>query len=271
MRVHHLNCGTMCPPVGRLISPERGVFERGKMVCHCLLIESDEGLVLVDTGIGRADVADPTRLGHIRHLLASHLSEEETALSQVEAMGFAAKDVRHIVLTHLDLDHASGLGDFPEATVHCMRKERDAAANPSWREKSRYIPIQWAHDPNWALYDVDGDRWFGFEAVRDLEGLPPEILLVPLHGHSRGHAAIAVEGDDGWLLHAGDAYFFHGEMDPERPSCPPGLRGFQSIVAADDGLRRWNQRRLRALVREHAHEVRVFSAHDPAELTAFAS
>jgi len=269
MRVHHLNCGTMCPPIGPFVSPGRNVFERGLMICHCLLIEADDGLVLVDTGVGLDDVRDPKRLGPARHLLASHLSEEETAVRQVERMGFSADDVRHIVLTHLDLDHASGLGDFPNAIVHCMRKERDAAANPDWREKNRYKPVQWAHDPEWALYDVDGERWFGFEAVRDLTGLPPEILLVPLDGHSRGHAAIAVDTEDGWLLHAGDAYFFHGEMDPSRPHCPPGLSGFQNVVAADNARRKWNQRRLRALVREHAHEVRVFSAHDPAELEGF--
>jgi glyoxylase-like metal-dependent hydrolase (beta-lactamase superfamily II) len=93
--------------------------------------------------------------------------------------------------------------------------------------------------------------------------------MVPLHGHSRGHAAIAVDSDDGWLLHCGDAYFFHGEMDPSRPHCPIGLRAFQRSAAIDDQKRRWNQRRLRALVREHAHEVKVFSAHDPAELTPF--
>jgi glyoxylase-like metal-dependent hydrolase (beta-lactamase superfamily II) len=269
MRVHHLNCGTMCPPVGRLISPTRGVFERGLMVCHCLLIETDEGLVLVDTGIGTEDVKDPTRLGPIRNLLASHLSEDETAVRQVERLGFSPTDVRHIVLTHLDLDHASGLSDFPRAKVHCMQKERDAAANPGWKEKQRYRAVQWAHDPEWALYEVDGEPWFGFEAVRDLDGLPPEVLLVPLHGHSRGHAAIAVDTEDGWLLHAGDAYFFHGEMDAKTPHCPPGLVAFQSIAAEDDARRKWNQRRLRALVREHGHEVRVFSAHDPAELTAF--
>lgn len=37
------------------------------------------------------------------------------------------RDVRHIVLTHLDFDHAGGLDDFPEATVHMLQIERDVA------------------------------------------------------------------------------------------------------------------------------------------------
>ena len=48
MRVHHLNCGTMCPMSARLINGTGSYFERGRLVCHCLLIETNDGLVLVD-------------------------------------------------------------------------------------------------------------------------------------------------------------------------------------------------------------------------------
>ncbi|MBW2460233.1 MAG: MBL fold metallo-hydrolase [Deltaproteobacteria bacterium] len=269
MRVHHLNCGTMCPPLQRLLLGTGRLLSRGRIVCHCLLVETDEGLVLIDTGFGLGDLRSPERLCATRHLLSPRFEESETAIRQIEALGFTADDVRHIVLTHLDLDHAGGLGDFPRAKVHALRRERDAAANPAPKDRARYRTAQWAHDPDWSLYDVDGGRFFGFEAVRDLVGLPPEILLVPLHGHSAGHAGVAVDTDSGWLLHAGDAYFFHAEMDPDRPHCPPGFRAFQSLVAFDDARRKWNQRRLQALVREHRHEVRVFSAHDSAEFASF--
>jgi glyoxylase-like metal-dependent hydrolase (beta-lactamase superfamily II) len=110
-----------------------------------------------------------------------------------------------------------------------------------------------------------GDRWFGFERVRPLPGVAPEVLLIPLGGHSRGHAAVAVETPSGWLLHAGDAYFFHGEIE-EAPTCPAGLALFQRFLATDEAERRRNQARLRALAREKEGEVRIFCAHDPAEL-----
>ena len=53
MRVHHLNCGTSCPH-GRAAArtARAGCLEPARMVCHCLLIETDDGLVLVDTGFG---------------------------------------------------------------------------------------------------------------------------------------------------------------------------------------------------------------------------
>ena len=52
MRVHHLNCGTMRPPGGRLVDGGPGVFRRAEVVCHCLLVETGTGLVLIDTGFG---------------------------------------------------------------------------------------------------------------------------------------------------------------------------------------------------------------------------
>ena len=55
MKVHHLNCGTMHPVKG----PE--------CVCHVLLLETDNGLVLVDSGFGIDDCADPKgRIGPVR-------------------------------------------------------------------------------------------------------------------------------------------------------------------------------------------------------------
>ena len=103
-----------------------------------------------------------------------------------------------------------------------------------------------------------------------MEGLPPELLLIPLAGHTRGHAAVAVDtGADGWLLHAGDAYFFRGQMEPEY-HCTRGWELFQKVVAMDDALRRENLERLRELRNGHP-DLRVFCAHDPVELEALAS
>src|SRR5207245_5655496 len=48
----------------------------------------------------------------------------------------------------------------------------------------------------------------------------PDILMIPLPGHTLGHCGIAVRAKDKWLLHAGDAYFFHGQLlaKPDRKS-----------------------------------------------------
>jgi len=267
VRVHHLNCASFCPYGGRLVDGSGKLLREARLVTHTLLIETDAGLVLVDSGIGLHDVEDPGRLGRARHLLRPKLDPTETAVRQVEWLGFRREDVRHVVVTHLDLDHAGGLPDFPAATVHVYGAELYAATiRATSRERERYRPAHWAHGPRWRTYDLHGDRWFGFEAVQELEGLPPEILLVPLPGHTRGHCGVAVQGPRGWMLHAGDAYFFHGEVHEATRRCPPALSLFQRAMEIDPIARRHNQDRLRELVRAHAGEIRVFSAHDAEEL-----
>jgi glyoxylase-like metal-dependent hydrolase (beta-lactamase superfamily II) len=270
MRVHHLNCISACPLGGRLMDGRsRGL--RGKLACHCLLLETASQLVLVDTGYGLRDVADPrSRLSaFFLELMDPDFREDMTAVRQIERLGFSARDVRHIVLTHLDFDHAGGLDDFPEATVHMMIDEgEDAARQRSWLDRQRYRPQQWSSYPRWRGYEPSGEPWFGFASVRDLVGLDGSILLVPLVGHTLGHAGVAVREDTGWLLLAGDAYFDHDELDLEQPRCTPGLRFYQGMMEKDRRQRLENQQRLRELVRDHGSEVRVICSHDPRELEA---
>lgn len=270
MRVHHLNCGTLCPAGGRLLDGHSpGVL--GRLVCHCLLIETHEGLVLVDTGLGMRDVsAAAWRLSPLwMAMLNIQLKPEDTALAQVRAAGFDPGDVRHIVLTHLDFDHAGGLEDFPNATVHLLAAEKRAAEqHEGFVGRRRYRVDQWNAVKSWRTYEpARGERWNGFECVRDLDGLPPEILLVPLTGHTWGHAGVAVRMAEGWLLHAGDAYFHHAEMGGRTRRCPPGLRAYQNLMEVDRAQRLANQERLRHLARFGLErgDLRVFCAHDEVE------
>ncbi|MGZ4446839.1 MAG: MBL fold metallo-hydrolase [Nocardioides sp.] len=261
MSIHHLNCATLRPhgSFGGRVSPER-------MVAHCLLVERPDGLLLVDTGFGTADINDPRRLGRpFTAALRPALDLAETARAQVLARGFRVEDVTDIAVTHLDLDHAGGLGDFPAARVHVFGAELDAALAPTWREKARYVGAQWAHGPRWQRHGEQGDDWFGFRGVR---ALGDDVVLVPLHGHTRGHCGVAVRRPDGgWVLHAGDAYF-HASEKLTPPAPPAGLRAFQTLMAVDNAQRRANQERLRELVAAHGSEVTVFCAHDASELAA---
>jgi len=270
MKIHHINCGTDCPFGGALMDGcSHGPLAR--LVCHCLLIETpSSGLVLVDTGYGLKDVREPhPRTSRMMHgLLNIRFREQETARRQVEAMGYSARDVRHIVLTHLDFDHAGGLEDFPEAQVHLTAAELSAARrlDGGVTSRKRYRPMQLDGVRHWREYEATaGDGWFGFEAVRDLAGLPPEILLIPLKGHTWGHAGVAVQGPDGWLLHAGDAYFFRDEVRRPERKCTPGLRLYQNLMEVDRAARLANQRRLRELSLDRGAGVRMVCAHDPVE------
>jgi glyoxylase-like metal-dependent hydrolase (beta-lactamase superfamily II) len=268
MRVHHLNCGTDCPIGGALMDgASKGPLAR--LVCHCLLVETGAGLVLVDTGYGLKDVREPyPRLSRpFKTLLNIRLREEETAIRQIEALGYAARDVRHILITHLDFDHAGGLEDFPEATIHVMDAELVAASGPrrGFVAHNRYRPMQFDDVRSWRRYETAGERWFGFDAVRQLDGLPPEILMVPLVGHTSGHAGIAIDTGQGWLLHAGDAYFYREEVRRPDRRCTPGLEAYQTMMEVDRRARLGNQARLRELSLDRQAGVRMICAHDHVE------
>jgi len=256
----------MCPHGRRLINGDGGVLGRARLVCHCLLVEGAEGLVLIDTGFGLDDMRNTRQLGLIfDKLFRPQAREGETAIEQVRALGFAPEDVRHVVTTHLDVDHAGGLPDFPGAQVHVLARELQAAMHPSLRERERYVAAHWAHGPTWVQHEPDGDEWLGFESVRILPGSDAEILLVPLIGHTRGHTGVAVKLDGRWLLHCGDAYFHRGEMQTPR-ACPPVLKAFQNVNSADNAARRQNSERLRELAVRSGDEVELFCSHDPATL-----
>jgi glyoxylase-like metal-dependent hydrolase (beta-lactamase superfamily II) len=253
------------------------------MVCHSLLIESDPGLVLVDTGFGLEDVrrlrrfwsgfgaGEPLRPQLRRKVFKTfftrpRLDPEETAARQVAALGYSPADVTDIVLTHMDSDHAGGMGDFPGARVHVDRVEHEAATAGG---HPRYWSYHWAHGPDWVTYGDGGDDWFGLPSARQLEGLP-DFALVPLRGHSAGHCGVIVRTGDGWLLHAADTYFDHREIDAAEPRSTPGLAAFQKRLQFDAAARRESRERVRALAAAHAGEVEVFCSHDPVELERYA-
>jgi glyoxylase-like metal-dependent hydrolase (beta-lactamase superfamily II) len=252
MRVHHLSCGTFSPPL------------TGPIVCHVLLCESADGLVLVDTGLGLGDYAEPHRMGPARHLLNLVSTPASSAVLQLQALGFSGSDVGHVVLTHLDFDHVGGLSDFPSATVHTTADEHAAAVTaPDALDRRRYRPAQWAHGPAWQLHEGRGDEWMagltGHEVL-------PGITLVPMPGHSRGHAAVAVDaGERGLLVHAGDAAFDASSYADASPSGRPltkqrKLRAFEQTVGRDRAAIARNHDVLRRL--DDSAGVTVVPAHD---------
>ena len=262
MKVQHLNCASLCPRGWRFIDQKTP-----GMVCHCLLIETCEGLVLVDTGLGRQIIQQrQAAVGQIFHTTARPKYDmAETAWQQIRRLGYRIDDVRHIVLTHLDVDHAGGLRDFPKAKIHLHRVEMEAAQSEAGAFNQRYMNWIYRGDNDWATYAETGEPWFGFDAVRSMQGLPENILLIPLFGHSRGHCGVAVSSDHGWLLHAGDAFFHRHEIGAH-PSCPLPLRVQQRAIAYDNQARHANRERLRRLALNPQADVTIFCSHDAMEL-----
>ncbi|MBP0492763.1 MBL fold metallo-hydrolase [Roseomonas indoligenes] len=264
MRIHVIECGSMRPYGGRLWDGSTPGIGPAHLACRCLLVETEEGLVLVDTGFGLDDVNRPVPRLSRAFLVADriHLEADETAISRIRQLGFSPSDVRHVVMTHLDFDHAGGLTDFPGARVHVSAAEAAASrARTTPKARGRYRPAQLAHPMR--EYDQPGEPWFGLPTLRALDGLPEGIFLVPLPGHTAGHCGVALDTGDGWVLHAGDTVFVHAELD-EPLRMPPLASAYANFMQVDRDARLESRERLRALARAHGEEVTILCTHDPA-------
>jgi glyoxylase-like metal-dependent hydrolase (beta-lactamase superfamily II) len=248
--IHHINCGTLrvagYPPVA----------------CHCLMLEDEKGLALVDTGIGLLDVLNPVgRLGQpLIDMAGLQFHEHQTAVRRIERLGLHPADVRHIVLTHADPDHAGGLADFPQAQVHVAREE----LNHLETGHGRYVASQFEHQPRWQAYSTSQRLWFGLEARPVALAFSAEVLLIPLFGHTHGHCGVAIQQQDHWLLHVGDAYYLRAELtDEEHP-----VSALAKQRADDDEMRRRSLGELRRLFRDHGQEIEMCGYHDSTELVS---
>jgi glyoxylase-like metal-dependent hydrolase (beta-lactamase superfamily II) len=181
----------------------------------CLLVETNQGLVLVDTGIGLEDYARPTWMTQLfRVITIMPFNKNEAAANRIRQLGYRPEEIRHIILTHMHFDHISGLSDFPQAKVHVHRQEYEAFTDRKihhWIELA-YIQRYIAYKPEFLLYESIDSKWYDFDAIR----LPfePEMYFIPLHGHSRGHCGVTIRTAAGWVFQAGDAGAVHNHQIP---------------------------------------------------------
>lgn len=251
-RVHHLNCGTFRP------------WPKAVLSTHVLVCEFEHGLVLIDSGLGSADVKAPDhRLGRTVRPLRPSLRESDTAVSQIAKLGgWSPDDVSSVVATHLDYDHIGGASDFPDAHVYTTRVELEAAvARLSTKQKIRYRAMHIADTVSRTVVaPPPASSVLGLSATQLDSG--GALYLIPLQGHTSGHAAIAVRDPArGWLIHAGDAFMHRAAIGIDVPSIHSRIAGVaERLLATDTDAVRSNHRTLAALASDST--VRVFCSHD---------
>jgi glyoxylase-like metal-dependent hydrolase (beta-lactamase superfamily II) len=250
----------LCPlshPVLNRFAPALDVLN---LVCHCLLIETNEGLVLVDTGLGVQDVRKHDRLRStfiFQQLAKPKLDIEETAFMQIIRRGFNPKDVRHILATHFDQDHIGGIADFPEATIHVLEEEWNAATAPAPLFRRRYYDVLWKENKKIETYRTQGDRWHGFLRVQELNGIDPRIKFVALPGHTKGHAGVFIDGTTEFFF-VGDSFLQEIQLKGETPL---PLKVYDQAINDDPRVAQETLRKLKSLSAQRP-EMKIFCSHD---------
>ncbi|SDI30353.1 MBL fold metallo-hydrolase [Chryseobacterium jejuense] len=251
-RIHHLNCVRIAIPMN------------DDVIGHCLLIEEDDNLLLIDTGVGIKDVEHPNeRIGNeLIELAGFQFDMEVTAFHQIRKLGLNPTHVKDCILSHLDADHTGGLADFPDATVHVSAEE----LINFYSDNPRYIESHLDHNPSIKEYGIADEQWFGFEARKVNTSLKTPIYLIPLFGHTLGHCGIALEWEEKWFFYIGDAYYLRAELeDKQNPA------GQLAEARADDNTKRLeSMEKIKTLMQEHP-EVEVFGYHDREEFTKYSA
>ncbi|MFS4466175.1 MBL fold metallo-hydrolase [Maribacter sp. 2210JD10-5] len=231
----------------------------GSAIGHCMLLEENGKLALVDTGIGLAETKEPIlKLGkELIEITGFKFDEGITAIKQIEKLGFGANQVRNCIVSHLDPDHIGGLADFPNMKIHVTKEEYDSFKSGN----ERYLPRQLNHNPEIKLYQTNDSEWFGLPARKIDLDFETEIYLIPLFGHTLGHCGITFRKNEKWIFYVGDAYYLRAEIDELNHP----VDELATIRAVDNKLRKKSLNTVREIIKRHGNEIEYFGYHDPTE------
>ncbi len=193
------------------------------LAMRCLLVEHDDGLVLIDTALGNKEDAKFLDIYGVENQGLEGATQLEDALASA---GFLPKDVKWVINTHLHFDHAGGnttmdpdlendprrhvRPTFANATYVVQRGELEFARQTNERTRASYLPHNFepiAAAKRWRL--LDGDE----------EVLPGiSVRLTP--GHVPFHQSVL-------LRNQGETALFVGDLFPTTSHLPlPWIMGY---------------------------------------------
>ncbi len=187
------------------------------MGMRCLLVEHDDGLILIDTGLGNKENAK----FHEIYGIENAGEEGRTALEAgLRLAGFTPDDVSLVINTHLHFDHAGGntwrspsgetISAFPNARYMVQGGEREYADRANERTSASYFPANWASI-------VAAGR---FEFLTGAQEVAAGVFVRPTPGHTPYHQSVV-------LRSGGETACFLGDVVPTAHHLPlPWIMGY---------------------------------------------
>ncbi len=148
---------------------------------RCMLIEDEDRLILIDTGIG--DKQSEKFFNYF------YLFGDDSLKKSIEALGFGLDEITDVILTHLHFDHCGGAikmnADkeryetfFPNATYWSNEKHWKWATEPNAREKASFL------SENILPIEQSGQLKFFTRAGDITKNAFPNIDLLYMDGHT---------------------------------------------------------------------------------------
>lgn len=206
--------------VGRVLA---GSFTgRGEMLpspCLAYVVRHPSaGTILIDTGM-HPDVDADLRedFGFAMSLLFRNLKPAQTPYEEaLRHLGVEPSEVERVVMTHLHVDHTSGMRLLPNASVTVARREWEIAQKPRADTKgfiSHHLPPESRVDP--IDLPEDGEAHGPFASTLDLLG-DGSIRLISTPGHTPGHMSVLLRLAGGTqVLLVGDAAYTRRSIEEQ--------------------------------------------------------
>ncbi|MFC1485392.1 N-acyl homoserine lactonase family protein [bacterium] len=195
IQLYFFSCGTL-KSKKHFFTMNKGINEPFEVPVPFFLIKHPKGNVLFDTGNALEVAKDSQKhWGAAVEAYLPVMREDEYVVNQLKTIGINPEDIRYVVLSHLHLDHAGGVGAFPNATYIVQRKELEWAYVPDFYQKLAYIKADFDKDVKWLL--LEGEKDDNYDIFGDGK---LKIWFTP--GHSPGHQAllISLENSGDYLL-----------------------------------------------------------------------
>jgi N-acyl homoserine lactone hydrolase len=267
VRVHPILTGEMHAPrahtdrpSGRLAKPKIAAqLLRGRggwdwLPVPAFLVEHPSaGPILIDTGLHPSCASDVGgNMGRAGKLLYEVRMDHDQALRfELPERGVQPSDIRLVIMTHMHIDHASAVSEFPAATFVLDAREWNAAAAGGARQGYHHRQFDHAFDWRTLNYEADPVESFsGFARSLDLFG-DGSVRVVSTPGHTLGHQSVVLRTSKTEVLLVGDAAYTDRELKGEaRP-----------LIVHDPHLHRRSLREI-ARYREQTPTALVIPSHD---------
>lgn len=215
------------------------------------------GPILVDTGLHPSVGSDPVEnLGRFGNwFYRPELDTGEGVSAQLRGKGVDPAGIRLVILTHLHLDHASAIADFPDATLVVSANEWESATSGLFPAFRGYHRPQFDYAFDFRTADFGGDTvrsYSTFGRTIDLFG-DGSVRLAFTPGHTLGHQSVIVRLKDRDLVIAGDALYRQDQLAEGADS--PG-------VIADAHNYRRSLQEFRLFRKQYPDAV-ITAGHDP--------